>query len=397
MLTTADPERFASEPWWMKGLDVAASPVRTLISQPLKEAGEATSTALASPNLLQDPYAQHQLSSAMLNFGARASAVPRPAGSLGVFGGVEAVTSDIGRLAEAQHLSAAGHPLSSIWENTGWNKGPGGDWRFEIPDTPAKLTWPSGQRPQWSPTDPVLLQSMTGNYKLDKVLDHPDLYKAYPELRDIDVNTYPPHALSSYAGHYDPDTKSITLDPRSPEDTLSTLLHETQHAVQHIEGFPRGGNPTEFYPPGFQQEYNQTYDKWLPYNNIIDATGLSSTQMYNALKAQEAGTMRPGHEKVLDKFRDGILDMGAPFNMDDFTAGFMHSHEYLHDLIKIKGQAEDRYSNLAGEIEARMVQERASPVVGRRYTPEELAQIPPQGTRGYPQKGVITIKRWNEP
>lgn len=74
---------------------------------------------------------------------------------------------------------------------------------------------------------------------LGNILDHPDLYKNYPQLRDMPVVA---RDLSEHGveAAYLPHTKSIVVDPTSP-DPHSAILHEVQHAVQAIEGHANGG------------------------------------------------------------------------------------------------------------------------------------------------------------
>ncbi len=70
-------------------------------------------------------------------------------------------------------------------------------------------------------------------FTLDEALDFPELFENYPELKTYPVTFKP---LSSMGGVYFPDTKSFWLSYEpAPEEQLSYLLHEVQHAIQHIE------------------------------------------------------------------------------------------------------------------------------------------------------------------
>lgn len=78
---------------------------------------------------------------------------------------------------------------------------------------------------------------------LGGTLDHPALYDQYPELRNLRVRHGPIEVPNEqggtdrYLGSYDPDTKMMHLDNTGlDDDPLRTVLHETQHAIQHIEG-----------------------------------------------------------------------------------------------------------------------------------------------------------------
>lgn len=72
--------------------------------------------------------------------------------------------------------------------------------------------------------------------RLDEALYHPDLFENYPQLRDVKVKMG--GADEGALGGYDPQTRTIHLMPHDP-DPRSTILHETQHAIQHEEGIIR--------------------------------------------------------------------------------------------------------------------------------------------------------------
>lgn len=75
---------------------------------------------------------------------------------------------------------------------------------------------------------------------LGGVLDHPALYDQYPELRHTKI-VHDPRLLEDHGflGAFDHDTNAIHLDASGRDfDPLSTVLHETQHAIQNIEHYP---------------------------------------------------------------------------------------------------------------------------------------------------------------
>jgi len=76
--------------------------------------------------------------------------------------------------------------------------------------------------------------------KMGDLLNHPKLYKAYPELRDIQYDfdrTLDDHVR----GKFSPAENLIRLNPNmSPDEVRSTILHELQHGVQDIENYGRG-------------------------------------------------------------------------------------------------------------------------------------------------------------
>jgi hypothetical protein len=102
---------------------------------------------------------------------------------------------------------------------------------------------------------------------LEQIVDFPELFDEYPQLRSIQIKPTPSLALF-VKGSYNPDTKEISLAsvPNTAEgrkEMMSTLLHEVQHAVQDIEGLYGGANTRMFEPTGFaeRQTKNQNARK----------------------------------------------------------------------------------------------------------------------------------------
>jgi hypothetical protein len=153
-------------------------------------------------------------------------------GAAGVFGGRLATTASRETLAQAEAAIAQGAKAGDVWANTGWFKGPDGHWRFEIPDQPAQLT---GKSPE--PGRKVFGEQSYKPMGLSDVLDHPELYKAYPELANVQVHHNP--SMGAEAS-FDPINASISLDMTRP-GARESILHEIQHGIQTTEGFAPGG------------------------------------------------------------------------------------------------------------------------------------------------------------
>lgn len=83
------------------------------------------------------------------------------------------------------------------------------------------------------------------NTTMGAVLDHPELYQAYPELANTPIKFFSDTSPKSMKGYYNPQTGGIGVNTdtvRNPKDLISTLLHENQHNIQNIEGFVKGGS-----------------------------------------------------------------------------------------------------------------------------------------------------------
>ena len=156
---------------------------------------------------------------------------------------------------------------------------------------------------------------------LEQVVDFPELFNEYPQLRNIRIKPTPPLALF-VKGSYNPDTKEISLAsvPNTPEgrkEMMSTLMHEIQHAVQDIEGTYGGANPGMFEPFDFQNRRKKNQDSLTQQEKLleddlaevgIDDSGSKLNQnkfLKIFSKKQEPGAPKPLIKALSDEqFRD---------------------------------------------------------------------------------------------
>lgn len=168
--------------------------------------------------------------------------------------GVHADTHDQSLLDEAEALEKQGVSSEDIRKQTGWFRGMDDEWRYEIDDS--KMT----VRTENIPTDGSAVS-------LGKLINHDELFAAYPELRNIRVDFTD---LGSALGIFYPSSFGISLSEdliyspnrdkdgyremgygdaevaealeRNDREFKDTLIHEIQHAIQDIEGFAPGTN-----------------------------------------------------------------------------------------------------------------------------------------------------------
>ncbi len=144
-----------------------------------------------------------------------------------MYAGEKSKTADRSMLNLAKEMSINGKAASVIWKETGWRIGADGKWRFEIDDSKAVLK---------------SVPSEAKSLKLSDVLIHDELYKAYPQLRNVEVE-FSDDMRRIEGGYYNPGENLIVLNSKnSAEKMKSSMIHEIQHAVQGIEGFLNGGN-----------------------------------------------------------------------------------------------------------------------------------------------------------
>jgi hypothetical protein len=147
--------------------------------------------------------------------------------------------------------------------------------RFEISDADAELASDSYLE-EYIPFGPGEVNTTN----LEEVLSHDNLYREYPWLADYKV------AFEQMGwnvnGNHDPDNKTIGINSNllriavyGKTDELrddarsrirSTLLHESQHAIQAREGFVSGANAEEFIPASVRSEQ---YDAAVKLNDVI--------------------------------------------------------------------------------------------------------------------------------
>lgn len=103
---------------------------------------------------------------------------------------------------------------------------------------------------------------------LEEHLDYPELFAAYPQLRTLPVLI---DNLDGYNGLYSRTERTIYLNRHLEAliDTRSILLHEVQHAIQHMEGFARGGT-SESAQRAYEQNLQEMKEKYARGSQFMD-------------------------------------------------------------------------------------------------------------------------------
>ena len=197
-------------------------------------------------------------------------------------GGLKAETADKTMLKKAMELENEGTDSEKIRKETGWFKGYDGKWRFEIDDAElkfktdvaknrataielAKMKAKSAEI-EWKIVNDTATEAEENEYysldekmvqlrkwqKLSDVINHPKLFKAYPQLKD--VNVY--YEISSLnRGLYSSKGNVIRLNPMCPiGEQKEIIIHEIQHAIQRIEDFANGSSLEYWENLGYTNE-----------------------------------------------------------------------------------------------------------------------------------------------
>jgi hypothetical protein len=162
------------------------------------------------------------------------------AGAAGIFGGKLARTANLDKLNLASKMTREGATPSTIWGETGWFRSPtDGKWRFEIPDNKAKML---GHGLDYS------REGDFGAGPAEAMYQHPELYEAYPELKNVKLynsvylNPKKPNGIGSFNERLNP--QELEVSAKDLNTATDVGIHEMQHGVQGIENFARGGNPS---------------------------------------------------------------------------------------------------------------------------------------------------------
>ncbi|MCD7799560.1 MAG: hypothetical protein LUG84_09215, partial [Akkermansiaceae bacterium] len=263
--------------------------------------------------------------------------------------------------------------------------------------------------------------------KLGDILDYPELFDAYPELKEMRV--YAEFSLSrggSYKKGIGQEAIYINeLLLNRPDELRSVLLHEIQHAIQDIEGFAQGGTPEQAEEKqrqiakarGDLDDLMRKRDRFEALPEEMKDMPLVYSNLGKAEKAyEESKKIREALEAEIDKKDDAGEKVSAEeierlIEATDRTdacysvvtycrygsGGTKTARDLLTGLNDSINQLEDRlrdvnpgnnlsgyelYRRIPGEIESRNVQER------RNWTAEQRQATPFNDTLEYPGEAV---------
>jgi hypothetical protein len=291
-------------------------------------------------------------------------------GDMAIFAGVMAKNADLRLLKKAKSLEKSGAGRDEIWKETGWANDQG-DWKFEISDY---LDFDTGKGADINPSSFNIIKDYGGTTN-ENFMGHPELYDAYPNLKDRPIRS-----VAGSGGQYSIGTDTVSIGDKllSPtsgvglSNTQSVNLHELQHAIQSREGFASGGNPEQFIG-----RYNSAPERIKDANYSAELKGLLDEGVPES--------------EILDLYK-GMPEEGFVrdlwSNQKDFIKG--ESVDYFNKLARVAKSdlipPSDKYERLAGEAEARNVQKRMN------MTPEQRRATPPWQTLDVPEDELIYRK-----
>ena len=244
-------------------------------------------------------------------------------------------TARMDNLSVARKMEEEKKDAKEIKMATGWERGADGKWRYEMPDAMIKDTMDVGGGYIVKRYEDDMLWN---GGKLSDVIDAPELFKAYPHLKDVRIETDAIMNDMPSNGEYNAKTNTITIHADELIYMNSILNHEIQHAIQTIEGFDRGGSPR---------------------------------------------LVRGEIKKRLAEVTKQIRQLRAEGKEDEAKA-IVEKNRGLYNAYQANDDYKS-YKSLAGEVEARNVQERMN------MTPEERRKTLAESTEDVARKDQIFL------
>lgn len=256
----------------------------------------------------------------------------------------------------AKQMEEAKKDAKIIKMATGWEKGVDGKWRYEMPDAKIKDTMDVGGGHIVKRYEDDMLWN---GGKLSKVIDAPELFKAYPQLKDVRIETDAIMNDMPSNGEYNPQTKTITIHADELKYLNSILNHEIQHVIQREEGFAHGGTPEQV-----ERDFNAAKAEWKARSYAFEleekakemggeynqsAVEKALIQEYKDMDMPEFIPDKETRIKGFNYFARGYADR----SMDDAIKRFR-----LDRFQRTDFDSYQEYRKLAGEVEARNVEKR---------------------------------------
>ena len=290
----------------------------------------------------------------------------------------EEVTTRLDNLNVAREMEDAKKNAKAIKMATGWERGADGKWRYEIADSKLNdMMDVDGKGKMVKRHEEDMLWT---SGKLGEVVVAPELFKAYPMLKDVRLETDSITNNQPSNGEYNAKTNTITIHADELKYLDSILNHEIQHAIQVLEGFAGGGNPNTL-----ELKKTKEYKDW---ENLVERlrSETPKEKALNTLISEYADEYNALVDKI-DEFFFGSYDAKST---DDVNL-LEERKSYLEELGKKINELSDEldkirkergamvksaidsvddvlynlYHRLAGEVESRNVEKRM------KMSPEE--------------------------
>jgi hypothetical protein len=174
--------------------------------------------------------------------------------------------------------------------------------------------------------------------KLGDVLEHEELFKNYPELKETPVFVSI-NKKNQPGGYFSDD--GIHISATNMDEAKRFLSHETQHPIQEKEGFARGGSEDEFLSGGIRGQMS------------------NESRIYADLFSDKVSKETLLGNRAWDKYNKPWNDLTEAQKTALVPEWILTDYNrILDELKKTPKTAFETYKRLGGEIEARDVENR---------------------------------------
>ena len=239
---------------------------------------------------------------------------------------------------KAIKLEKLNMPANEIRLITNWEKGADGKWRYELDSSKSKIKLAINSK-----------DDLKKEYKLSDVIDYPELFKAYPELKDVkfgyskvDSQGIP---MSLGEGSYDPYGNKIILgytddifekhpDSANAPKLVIDIAKKEIKLDEYAMSLERKG--IEPYSPKFMDKIDKYEEKLgIDRQALVDA-GYGTMGAY--------GVFEPNQ-----KYQNIILDLGAENSVEN-TIRKVSLHEIQHIIQEIEDFARGGNASMAKSL-----------------------------------------------
>lgn len=322
----------------------------------------------------------------------------------------EEATTRLDNLAVAREMETAEKDAKTIKMATGWERGADGLWRYEVDDNlkfdlSANVDYRK-RHPEFARFEDLrhkynanlleigeplteeeqkeyesLVNEFGGSTelhrsrKLKDYVDAPELFEAYPELRNIDLSFA--EMDEDTEGKYLPKSKSIQLN----ENIMYTgqrvigrvLVHEIQHAIQDIEGFEPGANKDMQNPNKLAQKQqniefmqNQLDKHVSERNELLEQKDELNAKMSDWYDSHEEATAEDvANDKDMSEWNRLYDELES--KIEDADRKVSWDKKWLDTINKANTQLGiEGYAKVSGEVEARNVMSRLGMTLEQR-------------------------------
>ncbi|MDR2731416.1 MAG: hypothetical protein LBB81_11040 [Treponema sp.] len=274
----------------------------------------------------------------------------------------------------ARQMEEAGKDAKAVRMATGWERGADGKWRYEIPDITVTFIdaferLADGKEEssdgKWIPKIPPRIETheqfdlVKEKVNLNRLVEgNKDIFDAYPALYNTTVQFI---WTLGIGGAYNKAADTITLNLNN-DNVKESLIHEIQHAIQHIEGFAEGSS-IEYW-----DDWTRSYKQIRQHDNKIQKLRKNTEDIFFSLTDEEKNIYREYNRESVRIKDEGALPeafielndrikeklLGNGFSIDKFQ-------EYSTDIGQIDRywrsngilESYELYKRTAGEVEAR--------------------------------------------